>query len=508
MVYRYIYSFIFLTLCVNALSQVDYAKMAAGFYKVQNYERALKDYEKAFKKKPNDLEVVERIIDCYLKANTLRENVLPYVEKLESLKPKHQQLNLFYAKAYFYASQYDKALQYLSLYNEQEGLKVADKTQAELLQQYILNAQALTQQPQNVTFVNLGAAINTDRSELNPFITSDEKTMFYSSDKRFLADLGINYYNVCFAMRADTGWLQGKNAGTKINTVYDQIVGGLSPDDKQIFVFHNQFGEELLASTNYQGQSKFDELTDLQVAVNHVGAEYGACLSPMRDTLYFAAITSDNQTDILYSIKLPDQSWSEPRPIPGFVNTRNDENFPIISPDGKKLLFSSNNPSSMGGYDLFYSLWNDSLQQWGKPFNLGYPVNDAYDNFTLSMARNKRYGYVSAIRPEGKGARDIYQLIFNDVEPPVVLYRYQIRNWASRKADEVPMAFVENSADGSMVGMYRCSPVDGTFVVALNPGLYKLVVKIDDREVYAEPIKILEATPSEPFVSKPIDLAW
>jgi hypothetical protein len=499
--------FVFILTGVNAFAQIDYEKRAADFYKVQNFERALKDYEKALKKKPRDIEIVERIITCYQKANIVRSDMMPFVVKLQELKPFHPQLNYFFAQAFFYQSQFDKALDYLALYQKQADLKDAELAQASLLEKYVMNAQALTKKPLNVSFVNLGPLINTDRSELNPFISSDEKVLFYASDKRYLAELGINYFNVCYTLFADTGWLQGKNAGTKINSVYDQIVGGLSPDDKQIFVFHNQFGEELLATTQYNAPNKFGELVDLQVAVNHEGAEYGACYSASNDTLYFAAITSDNQSDILYSIKLPDKSWAEPRKIPGFVNSIYDENFPIISSDGKKLLFSSNNPASMGGYDLFYSLWNDSLKQWGKPYNVGYPVNDMYDNYTLSMARNKRYGYVSAIRPEGRGARDIYKVIFNDVEPPVVLYRYKMKNWSNwyKAGDDLPLVQVSNSQNQELVGQYRCSPVDGGFVVALSPGQYTLKLFVGGEEKYTETIKISEVTPGEPLVVKEID---
>ena len=57
-----------------------------------------------------------------------------------------------------------------------------------------------------------------------------------------------------------------------------------------------------------------------------------------------------------------------------------------------------------------------SYYEWGAPINLGYPINDTYDNFTISFINGERHAYVSAIRPEGLGARDIYKIVYNQTE--------------------------------------------------------------------------------------------
>ena len=63
-----------------------------------------------------------------------------------------------------------------------------------------------------------------------------------------------------------------------------------------------------------------------------------------------------------------------------------NEDTPLVSPDGKRLYFSSQGHSTIGGFDVFYTelmadgSWNDV------PVNLGYPLNTSDDDMTLSPA--------------------------------------------------------------------------------------------------------------------------
>ena len=55
-----------------------------------------------------------------------------------------------------------------------------------------------------------------------------------------------------------------------------------------------------------------------------------------------------------------------------------------MSPDGKRLYFSSQGHSTMGGFDAFYSelLADGSFHE--VPVNLGYPLNSSDDDYTYS----------------------------------------------------------------------------------------------------------------------------
>lgn len=74
------------------------------------------------------------------------------------------------------------------------------------------------------------------------------------------------------------------------------------------------------------------------------------------------------------------------------VNTPNNEHNPILSLDGNRLFFSrQNDPGNVGGVadneDIWFSLWNDAIQDWNAPINVGEPLNNSGPNFLSSIGK-------------------------------------------------------------------------------------------------------------------------
>ena len=103
---------------------------------------------------------------------------------------------------------------------------------------------------------------------------------------------------------------------------------------------------------------------------------------------------------------MQDTIWSDPVSISPRINTGYDEDGPFLSPDGKKLYFSSKGHNSSGGYDFFVSELVDGV--WGTPVNLGYPMNSAGDDIYISFTKDNKRGYFSSNRNGGFGCMDIY----------------------------------------------------------------------------------------------------
>lgn len=115
----------------------------------------------------------------------------------------------------------------------------------------------------------------------------------------------------------------------------------------------------------------------------------------------------DGQVDIFQIDKLADGTWSKPKNLS--INTDEfDEDFPFLSDDGKHLYFSSNRPESIGGYDVFRSDWDEYLNDWGTPLNVGFPINTMDDEFYFQMNHGTNTGYLSSNRLHSKGGLDVY----------------------------------------------------------------------------------------------------
>jgi len=99
------------------------------------------------------------------------------------------------------------------------------------------------------------------------------------------------------------------------------------------------------------------------------------------DVVYFSAYGKDNksQRDIYYRLKTAD-GWSEPVRLSEVINTPYDENYPVLMPDEKTLYFSSKGHNTMGGYDIFKTVYNEQTKNWSTPENINFPFNTPTDD--------------------------------------------------------------------------------------------------------------------------------
>jgi peptidoglycan-associated lipoprotein len=96
--------------------------------------------------------------------------------------------------------------------------------------------------------------------------------------------------------------------------------------------------------------------------------------------------------------------WSKPENMGPQINTKGDEVFPYVHPDGT-FYFSSNGHAGMGGLDVFKA----TMQQNGdwKVENMEYPVNSNADDFGITFMADQEKGFLSSSR-SAKGDDDIY----------------------------------------------------------------------------------------------------
>jgi hypothetical protein len=90
------------------------------------------------------------------------------------------------------------------------------------------------------------------------------------------------------------------------------------------------------------------------------------------------------------------------------VNSNYEDKCPFFFKN--VMLFASNRPGGMGGYDLYYSVYMKG--NWGSPVNMGPDINTPSDEFRPFMGYNptfkNMYIVFSSNRPGGKGGYDLY----------------------------------------------------------------------------------------------------
>jgi outer membrane protein OmpA-like peptidoglycan-associated protein len=201
----------------------------------------------------------------------------------------------------------------------------------------------------------------------------------------------------------------------KINKPFHDGSSSFSPDGKTIyFTRNNSKGNKLLYDkekfsnlkifTAKLENDKWSVPELLSINVNEYSMGHPA-ISPDGKKLYF---TSDipggyGATDIYVVDVLGDGLFGEPKNLGKTINTEGREMFPFV--DENNLYFSSNGHLGLGLLDIFkVDLKSDNMV----PVNMGKPINSNYDDFALVYNEEINKGFLSSNRPGGVGDDDIY----------------------------------------------------------------------------------------------------
>jgi hypothetical protein len=126
--------------------------------------------------------------------------------------------------------------------------------------------------------------------------------------------------------------------------------------------------------------------------------------------MLFYAINNKNQKDIYYRIQENDREWSAPIALSSTINTEYDEDYPIFMPDGKTLYFSSKGHNTIGGFDIFQSVFDSLSGQWSKPVNLSFPFNTPSDDILFISNPDETIAWFASDRNSISNKISVYKV--------------------------------------------------------------------------------------------------
>ncbi|MDO4461919.1 MAG: hypothetical protein Q4C30_05395 [Bacteroidia bacterium] len=474
------------------------------YFYAGSYHRALKEYMKYYSKgtkNKTNRALILKIIESIVNEDMPQDTACYFVDRYMQLDTEDINAYLLAAKANYHSHRFDKAKKYLNEYMTmiQEGDQMKEANE---LMKNINNAAKMVADSAKIHLVNMGEMINSPSNEICPFITKDNSVLYFSCDEKFnSADL-INYYSIKFSENQDLSWTKSKMATGPINTLFDDYVTNIF--DGGLMITSNRYGDFGIIECKEKGAAgKFATADKLIEPIDLIGDEVGCTIKG--DTIIFSATTANDKLDLYYSIRMSGK-WSEARPLPGEVNTElYDENYPNLSHDGKRLFFASNNAeTSMGGYDLYYSDLDPNEFKWGKPVQLPYPINDTFDNMTISFTSDDRYAYISNVRKDSYGCRDIYCVIDPAKETTTAIMKCFVgieMKPKPRPLTQMPLIQVFDQ-DEEIVSTARLNLQTSTFIMALDPGVYTIRIQSPEAEDFESTIKVEEKVYSQDVIQK------
>ncbi len=141
-------------------------------------------------------------------------------------------------------------------------------------------------------------------------------------------------------------------------------------------------------------------------AINSKESEYFPTIPIESDKIIFTRRLNNFNEDFFGSIK-QSGSWSASNPLPGNINTAQNEGAQNISQDANWLVFTGcNRQDGFGGCDLYISYL--TTEGWSEAINLGTQINTEHWDSQPSLSPDKRSLYFASRRPGGLGGSDIY----------------------------------------------------------------------------------------------------
>ncbi len=338
------------------------------------------------------------------------------------------------------------------------------------------------------------ANVNQASDEYLPMLSPDNELLFFTRVSKVKAKGDIitrDVEELTEARRPDTK--SDFSAGRALPDPFNQgdSYGGvsISVNNKEMFVTvctpadARGYRNCDIFRTHYDAKFDMDRggeswewtgMKDLGPEVNSPdGWESQPSLSADGRTIYFAAQRENTEgMDILQSTRDASGKWSKAVPVKG-INTPGDEKAPFMHSDSRTLYFAARQNAEgeghrgIGGYDIFYSRMNED-GSWGKPKNIGHPINTDQDEHGLIVSADGRTAYFASNRFKGAGGLDIYGFELPKEARPddILVLKGEVRdeNGAIVKNATVEVKYMDTRKNETIM----VDQVDGTYATVLR----------------------------------------
>jgi hypothetical protein len=309
------------------------------------------------------------------------------------------------------------------------------------------SAQAATVRPQPV---NLGSPINTAYREAEPSFTADGRTMYFNCRNG----------DICTSRLTGTGdqasWSTPELLSAPINTEYEEVEPVVSGSGDTLYFtsirpigfwkgvpFLSPFVDVLeivnRVVTGGGGQPLLGGmgLDDIWISrrsngawsepesINSVAGAPAVNTSYADHCLFFSADGNEAfwtstrpggyGADDIWTSRRVGGEWSAPENLGPNVNGPGVEHTSIPTPDGHSLYVTTDRPGGFGGEDIYVAR-RGADGVWGPLVNLGEPINGPGDDRCPAWTPDLTIFLFDSIRPNGRGARDIWWIDFKYVK--------------------------------------------------------------------------------------------
>jgi outer membrane protein OmpA-like peptidoglycan-associated protein len=281
---------------------------------------------------------------------------------------------------------------------------------------------------------NLGSTVNSEYSEINPVLSFDGKTLYFTRVNHPDNTFGRNNsQDVWFSTLNDDGiWSEAKRLPKEVNIgQFNAILSALS--DGKTYMMNGVYnkkgnlwldrGFSLIEKNDDGSWSKPIPLKIKGFARINRGKFSSGYLTPDKEYLLLSFAPGNNSAklSIFVSKKNGENRYGKPKELKGGLNKGESAESPFLNSDGSTLYFSGNFEGKRNSYDFYKCTRTDATYvNWTKPELLTDSINTPdWDSYYKLNAKGSWAYYCSVNKSLGKS--DIFRVKLFEENPFVKL---------------------------------------------------------------------------------------
>ena len=221
--------------------------------------------------------------------------------------------------------------------------------------------------------VNLGANINSGSFEFGQCLSSLEDTIIFASDRPG----GKGGYDLWFSWKEKGEWVPARSMGDSINSPWSDGSPFLSSDGKHLYFSSNRPNGpgdfDIYIAERKKGV--WQSPSPLPSPVNTTHSEGWPCLNQDGGSLYFSSDRHGGKGHLdLWVAEKKDGKWSEPLNLGDSVNGPGWESSSTLSSDGQELFFRRDTVTCTKPSAIWRSVKRNGA--WQRAVKQGPPINE------------------------------------------------------------------------------------------------------------------------------------
>ena len=489
---------------------IKHHKEAQKLFENRNNENALKFNLKSLKADPVFIEAL--VLNAYIHiTDNNKLKAISSLEKAIKINPQFFPGNLLHlGELYYRTQQYEKSLDILLVYIKQYKPKAKTKQKAMFFLASSKFAIDAIKNPVPFTPENLGPNVNSKLRDYNPVMDVAQTKITFTRTIPDNSPSGARE-DIYTSLKQKDSWTVARSEGAPLNSELREGAPSLTSDGNTMLLTicesygnygqgRNGMGSCDLFVSSLNG-NRWTNPKNLGTTINSKYFDSQSSISSDGLEIYFSSSRPGGygKTDI-FVCEIKNGKLTTPKNLGFNINTNGSEEGVFIHPDNNTLYFTSTGHPGMGGSDIFMSK-RQTNGKWGKPINLGYPINTFEDEWGLTIDATGTFAYFASDRKGGFGEMDIYKFPLPEaLKPTPVTY---LKGFVYDKESNTPVpASIEliDLATKKTVFQSYAQRDNGEFFVCLPSGKdYALNVSQDGYLFHSENFTLTEGTKLEPY---------